>query len=87
MASYAEKVLAQVKANNPGEPEFHQAVTEVLESLMERHPQTTYLIMLGFMFGSLPELFPGVPSGMDLVYSVIAALLGFAALYWMSGRE
>ena len=33
MASYAEKVLAQVKANNPGEPEFHQAVTEVLESL------------------------------------------------------
>ena len=30
MASYAEKVLAQVKANNPGEPEFHQAVTEVL---------------------------------------------------------
>ena len=60
---------------------------KVLESLMERHPQPTYLIILGFMFGSLPELFPGVPSGMDLVYSVIAALLGFAALYWMSGRE
>lgn len=33
MASYAERVLRQVKKNNPGEPEFHQAVAEVLESL------------------------------------------------------
>lgn len=33
MTSYAERVLRQVKKNNPGEPEFHQAVAEVLESL------------------------------------------------------
>lgn len=33
MASYAERVLRQVKKNNPGESEFHQAVAEVLESL------------------------------------------------------
>lgn len=60
---------------------------KVLESLMERHPQPTYLIILGFMFGSLPELFPGIPGGADLIFSAAAAVLGFLALYWMSGRE
>ena len=43
MASeYVNKLLAQVKAKNPNEPEFHQAVQEVLESLelvLERHPE------------------------------------------------
>jgi len=34
--------MAMVKAKNPGEPEFHQAVQEVVESLslvLERHPE------------------------------------------------
>lgn len=39
---YIEEVLAQVTKRNPGEPEFHQAVQEVLESLvpvLEKHPE------------------------------------------------
>src|SRR5687767_11947553 len=42
MPTYAEDLLASVKAKNPSEPEFHQAVEEVLESLelvMEKHPE------------------------------------------------
>src|SRR6266542_3623579 len=41
-AGYIEDVLAQVKAKNPTEAEFHQAVQEVLESLrpvLEKHPE------------------------------------------------
>ena len=30
---YIEQVMATVKAKNPAEPEFHQAVQEVLDSL------------------------------------------------------
>lgn len=40
--SYAESVLERVKAQNPNEPEFHQAVTEVLNSLkpaIDANPQ------------------------------------------------
>jgi len=39
---YIEEVLTTVKAKNPAEPEFHQAVQEVLDSLrlaLERHPE------------------------------------------------
>ena len=31
--SYVDEVLAMVVAKNPAQPEFHQAVKEVLESL------------------------------------------------------
>ena len=30
---YVERVLAEVKERNPGEPEFHQAATEILNGL------------------------------------------------------
>ena len=41
-ADYINQVLNLVKSKNPAEPEFHQAVLEVLESLrpvLERHPE------------------------------------------------
>jgi glutamate dehydrogenase (NADP+) len=42
MSAYVDELMAQVKAKNPAEPEFHQAVEEVAESLdlvFERHPE------------------------------------------------
>lgn len=40
--SHIDEVIAKVKAKNPGEPEFHQAVEEVLKSLeptVAKHPE------------------------------------------------
>lgn len=42
MSEYINSLLAKVKAQNPNEPEFHQAVQEVFESLevvIEKHPE------------------------------------------------
>jgi len=42
MHGYAEEILALVRAKNPAEPEFHQAVLEVAEStslVIGRHPE------------------------------------------------
>src|SRR5258707_10502760 len=42
MEHYVSNLMAEVKARNPGEPEFHQAVEEVVESLtvvLDRHPE------------------------------------------------
>ena len=42
MSEYTNQIMATVKAKNPNEPEFHQAVEEVLGSLevvLQRHPE------------------------------------------------
>lgn len=42
MKEYVKQLMADVKAKNPSEPEFHQAVEEVAESLslvLDRHPE------------------------------------------------
>ncbi|HYJ04795.1 MAG TPA: NADP-specific glutamate dehydrogenase, partial [Chthoniobacterales bacterium] len=42
MEDYVSAFMADVKAKNPAEPEFHQAVQEVVESLsvvLDRHPE------------------------------------------------
>ena len=42
MSEYVKNLMAEVKAKNPAEPEFHQAVEEVAESLslvLDRHPE------------------------------------------------
>jgi len=42
MENYVSNLMAEVKAKNPAEPEFHEAVQEVVESLsivFERHPE------------------------------------------------
>jgi glutamate dehydrogenase (NADP+) len=42
VSSYTRDLIADIIARNPGEPEFHQAVTEVYESLdlvMDRRPE------------------------------------------------
>ncbi|MFO7445482.1 MAG: NADP-specific glutamate dehydrogenase [Ignavibacteriaceae bacterium] len=42
MSDYVNNLIAEVKAKNPSEPEFHQAVEEVTHSLsvvLDRHPE------------------------------------------------
>jgi glutamate dehydrogenase (NADP+) len=42
MKDYVSSLMAEVKAKNPAEPEFHQAVQEVADSVnlvLERHPE------------------------------------------------
>lgn len=62
-----------------------------VEQLLKRFPRTTYLIIFGFMLGSLPEIFSGKNfSGFGaLNYLICAALafIGFAAIFAVSLPE
>ena len=60
--------------------------TKVLERAMVSHPQPTYLIMLGFMLGSLAELFPGIPGWPEALLCLATLASGFAIIWAISKK-
>lgn len=58
--------------------------THILEHAMIKHPQPTYLIILGFVIGSLYEVFPGIPSGVELIYSSVTFIIGTFIIYYLT---
>ena len=58
--------------------------TKLLEKALTRFPQETYLMILAFLIGSVADIFPGVPSGIEILWCVILAAAGFAAIYFIS---
>ena len=62
-------------------------ITKGLEYAMTRHPHPTYFIILGFILGSLGELFPGIPSGGELVLCILTLAAGFFAVLLLSRAE
>lgn len=61
--------------------------TKVLERAMTKHPQPTYLIILGFVIGSMAEVFPGIPTGPELLLSLFMLAAGFSAIRLLSWKE
>ena len=61
--------------------------TKVLERLMDRYPTPTYLIIMGFMLGSLVQVFPGIPSGWDWPICATTLALGVLAIIGLSRLE
>ena len=61
--------------------------TRILELAMKRHPQPTYMIILGFVLGSLIEVFPGIPTGWSLPLCILTCALGYAAIRALSWKE
>jgi len=49
--------------------------TRILETCMNKKPRQTYLLILGFVVGSIIEVFPGLPEGLDKLLS--AGATGF----------
>lgn len=62
--------------------------TKLLERAMEKHPQQTYLLILGFVLGSLPELFPGFPVSVpQWLMCLFSLTLGGGAIWLLSSQE
>ena len=61
---------------------------KVMEKAMKKAPQFTYLVVLGFLFGSVPELFPGIPTTvLSVIVSLIMASVGFFFVYLITKKE
>ena len=62
-------------------------ITKALEYALTRHPHPTYFIILGFIIGSMAEIFPGIPSGSDLLLCALTLAAGFFAVWSLSRIE
>ncbi len=60
------------------------ALTKVLEIAMKRYPKITYMVILGFLLGSIREIYPGLPGGWSVLIAILLFILGFAAVYKLS---
>ncbi len=57
----------------------------ILEKAMKKHPQFTYMLIIGFMLGSLFEVFPGLPGSDEIVFCVLTFAAGISAILWIGG--
>lgn len=63
------------------------ATTRILENCMKNNPKQTYMLILGFVAGSIIEVFPGLPpSWLDIAISSAALLLGFFIIRMLSEK-
>ena len=63
------------------------ALTKVLEVAMKKYPKVTFMMILGFLLGSLKEVYPGFPSGWNILISAVLLVLGFVIVYRLSQFE
>lgn len=61
-------------------------ITKTLDMLMTKYPKQTFLIIFGFILGSLPELFPQDAEGNYLLCGLCVAV-GFMLAYAIGRRE
>lgn len=61
--------------------------TKLLEKAMARYPRPTYLMILGFILGSVITIFPGIPNLYELIFCILSFAAGFAAIYILSRKE
>ncbi|MBP1744480.1 MAG: hypothetical protein H6Q58_1458 [Firmicutes bacterium] len=61
--------------------------TKILETAMNKHGRTTYLIILGFVIGSILQVFPGVPRGLELAICPVMFLISFVIIRKLSALE
>lgn len=60
---------------------------KLLEHLLNRHPKPTYLVILGFIVGSVAEIFPGLPvRPIEWVMGIVLFAAGFFAIYTVSRK-
>lgn len=54
---------------------------------MTKYPRPAYLIILGFVLGSIVKLFPDIPSGPEILFCILTFAAGFGIIRLVSVTE
>lgn len=55
----------------------------LLEREMKRHPQFTYMLIIGFMLGSLAQVYPGFPASNEILPCILTFSAGLAVILFL----
>ena len=56
-------------------------MVKLLEKAMTKYPAITYPVIIGFLLGSLPQVFPGIPTGINWLICPFTLAAGFLAIW------
>ena len=62
-------------------------LTKLLQVAMRDHPKPSFMMILGFLLGSLREVYPGLPAGAGIPVSIVLLIAGFIIVYKLSSLE
>lgn len=55
-----------------------------IETLLNKYPEQTYMLIFGFVLGSVYGIFPGFEVGLEALIGVVLAIAGFIGIYKVS---
>lgn len=58
--------------------------TNLLEKAMTKFPQITYFAIIGFVLGSIIDVFPGFPTGWEIPVCIVTLVAGYIAIRYIS---
>lgn len=59
---------------------------KIIRIVLRKYPKQTYLVIVGFVIASLKDVFPGIPTGNELIISIILLLGSFYTIYKISNK-
>ncbi len=59
---------------------------KLIEKCLNNYPKQTYMLIIGFVVGSLVEVFPGMPPISQLFASIIVFIAGGVGIYWLGKK-
>ncbi|MGG7178794.1 DUF368 domain-containing protein [Clostridium paraputrificum] len=59
---------------------------KVIETLLNKYPEETYMMIFGFILGSVVGVFPGF-DGVNSIIGILLGCIGFAFIYYISMKE
>lgn len=63
------------------------STSKILEKSMINYPKPTYLIILGFILGSMTRVFPGLPVGNGIIMCAALLIAGYNVIRFISKNE
>ena len=57
---------------------------KVVDYLIKKFPKYVFLTILGFIIGSIYTIFPGWPTGLNILYCILMFIAGFVPLMFIS---